>query len=125
MVCTNMFSPSISLNVELPLDFLWWPYHERVAFLVGRSNPPITTIDVILPSVNSHHKSYAFFGILSDDYESVKAKVPDGMQIVGVLHTHLRPDEDRPSQEDLDGLPEGWLGAIYHLPSRRLLWYHH
>lgn len=117
-----MVSPSVSYQADLPLSFLWWPYNERVALLAGEQNDSGYTVVDIIPITNHDHNTYAF-SVLRTDYERIATSLPSELAIIGALHTHILPNQDGPSREDIKGLPANWLGVILHLPTRRLLYY--
>lgn len=44
-----------------------------------------------------------------------------GFPVIGVLHSHLPDHDDGPTDDDYDGIIEGWLGGV--LKHGEVVWY--
>lgn len=52
-----------------------------------------------------------------------KLVAPDGDLIIGVVHTHPFRSIKVPSQHDIDSIPEGLIGMVYHPSTSSVVWY--
>lgn len=88
---------------------------ERVALMGGKvigDDRYIVTAMFCVP--NSAEDPKNFFEVTRYDYRRAKrAAARKKIGIIGVMHTHLGDDEALPSEEDLDGLPEEWVGGVW------------
>ena len=69
---------------------------------------------------NRHPDPHNHFAIDTDDADPIPAS--EGF-IVGAVHTHPRDAEPFASQHDVDSIPEGWIGLVYHPATGSKVWY--
>lgn len=48
---------------------------------------------------------------------------PDEYRIVGVAHTHPNTTRKEPTPSDIEGIPKGLVGLVYHPASGSIIWY--
>ena len=63
------------------------------------------------PVPNRHatpEKDFAVFG------RDINPLLEQGYTFIGVIHSHLPDYPPWPTEEDLDGLPSGLIGGVYH-----------
>ena len=57
------------------------------------------------------------------DNADVKAALPPDADIVGVIHTHPYRSSMLPSEADIDSIPRGLVGMVYHPSTTSVAWY--
>lgn len=97
----------ITFACRVPRDFLRYGTQERVALLVGERTSDTLTVRTIVPCANMHRTPQTHFSI---DVDQAKVMVGDLSMIVGVLHSH--DHEPQPSEDDIAGIPPGWIGGV-------------
>lgn len=112
----------IRLPDDYPADFFAWPFHERAALLCGQKSGRTFSVSHVVPVRNSHRNPREHFAVRRS--ELVRVEQAYG-PVVGALHTHPAWCSSEPSENDLSGLPEGWVGGVLHRD--RIHWYlrHH
>lgn len=96
---------------------------EEVAFVAGYSRGSWVTCALLLPVENVAKDRRRDFSISMEAfvYATEEAQMR-GLDIVGFVHSHPA-GYHLPTRTDIDGCPEGFYGAVYHVPSTRLTWY--
>ena len=96
---------------------------ERVFFLIAASeDAPLTTITRLIETTNTYVKSRDRFSISQEDFDATsKAIRPD--RIVGLMHTHPIGAPIEPSEEDIEGKPDGFVACIWHVETKIVTWY--
>lgn len=69
---------------------------------------------------NRHSQPQDHFIIDTEDTDAIP---DDHGVIVGVAHTHPRHASRYASQHDVDSIPEGWIGLVYHPSTGSKVWY--
>jgi len=49
--------------------------------------------------------------------------IGDGELVVGIVHTHPFRSIKTPSDHDIDSIPDGLVGMVYHPSTRSVVWY--
>jgi len=112
------------MHAQWPWVWLHWPWHERVALLVGYRTGASVVIKRSIPVPNEAGNPRNDFGVTTSGMKKAKAwALANGMEIVGVVHSHPAGSSHTPSGADHVGLPEGWIGAVYVYDTGEIKWY--
>lgn len=104
----------IVMQCDVPRDYLSWPFHERVCLLAGTRRRGAVYVSAFLPVRNASKFPRRRFAVALSDYERIVATLSEDVEVLGVVHSHLPWSVCDPSDDDLCGLPDLWLGAIFH-----------
>lgn len=61
------------------------------------------------------------FKVLKSDVSNVSLE--QGQEVIGVIHTHPFRSMRVPSDHDIDSIPHGLLGMVYHPSTGSIFWY--
>jgi proteasome lid subunit RPN8/RPN11 len=101
-----------------PFDFEDKKEEEQIGLLFGYRYGSYLSIYSCVPVDNEHPDPRRHFEVTKKQIKEAEATTWDYLQ--GVVHTH--PDNDpNPSEEDMNGLPKGMIGAIW--TPRHITWY--
>lgn len=104
----------VKMLCRWPDWWLRWPWHERCAFLVGQRLRGQVVVRSVIPCRNTSKLRTKTFSVTTADYENIEQRVRNaGLEVVGVVHSHPGQEEPEPSNADIRGLPEGWVGAVW------------
>jgi proteasome lid subunit RPN8/RPN11 len=92
---------------------------ERCGVIVQKSDD--STYVVELP--NRSNKPKLHFTMLKEDVRVLV--LPEGDIIIGVIHTHPYRSVRTASQHDIDSIPKGLVGMVYHPSTGSTTWYDH
>jgi proteasome lid subunit RPN8/RPN11 len=95
---------NVIIACELPHWWLDSPWHERCASLIGTYDSHFIVITDVIPINNLHKNPRHHF--------MVQAKNVPGF--IGVVHSHPHNNSPEPSQDDIDQIADGLLGAVYY-----------
>ena len=110
------------LSVELPYGIPRWLVYrgiERVALMTGVINGDTYTVRNIVPIRNEHPDPASHFSV--SHAEAMEMLGQEYAHVIGVLHTH-KSDCPEVSDDDLTGIPEGWIGGVI-VRRRVTAWY--
>lgn len=112
------------MHPPLPIGWLHWPWHERVALLVGYRTGASVVIKRSIPVPNAALNPRRDFGVTTEGASNALAWAKEnGMDVVGVIHSHYSGGSRLPTESDLIGLPDGWIGAVYIYDTGEVKWY--
>ena len=79
---------------------------------------------VFVPCQNhAIHKSRQY-GLAKIDVQSARDLAKStGLVIVGMIHSHTKGYDGYPSNPDIINLKKNWVGAVYHVSTKRVRWY--
>lgn len=90
--------------------------HERCGVIIDNGADGYELVELPNRSdLTTHH-----FIIWNAD---IKAALPEMTQIVGVVHTHPFRSSSLPSTDDIDSIPSGLIGMVYHPSTTSITWY--
>lgn len=90
---------------------------ERCGVIVRRTDGSTYVIEVPNRSETPKHH----FVVSTKDVKAVI--VPEGDVIVGIVHTHPFRAMRIASDHDIDSIPDGLIGMVYHPSTRSVVWY--
>lgn len=136
------------MEVALVCD---WPWElaidggmEQVAVLFGQSSPPPPSMKVyethwspylpgkqftitrIIPTFNSAPDTSHDFQIKRADLKRIVDEYsapPLGWKMLGIAHSHPYPYTSQPSDNDINGSPKNWIGAVISEHEQRVRWF--
>lgn len=99
---------------------------EQCGVLFGKRTPKTYTVEALAAVKNHSDDPYSHFEIKTGDVRRVMKRLGyTEADIIGSIHTHPRGSKADPSAIDVEDLPEGMLGVVYHVTSRTLSYYNH
>lgn len=99
---------------------------ERCAVLIGRRSDSTFYVMDVLEVPNTSDNTRLTFSMKAGDVRSAVTEAGyEQSDIIGCLHVHTRGAKADPSWDDVDELPPGTLGVIYHQTSGRVTFYTH
>lgn len=90
---------------------------ERCGVIVRREDGSTYVIEVPNRSNTPHHH----FIVSTKDVKALTA--PPSDVIVGIVHTHPFRAMRIASDHDIDSIPDGLIGMVYHPSTRSIVWY--
>lgn len=93
-------------------------HFERCGVIVLR--PDETTYVIEVP--NRSDTPTDTFAIDVADVRAIRNPDPTH-RLVGFMHTHPGHDAPHPSQTDIESIPDGFFGLVYHPVSGSIIWY--
>jgi proteasome lid subunit RPN8/RPN11 len=97
------------LHARVPERYLQQGPEEKCCLMLGSMYRKLWVVESFLKVPNRADNPCEDFLILRSDVPS------EALQwAVGVLHSHPMPGSPEPSDNDLTGLPEGWLGGVFY-----------
>lgn len=90
---------------------------ERCGLILKRTDNSFYIMELPNRAVDSKR----YYAIVKSDMDS--ADIPDSDSVVGFIHTHPFRFPRRPSGHDIDAIPDGMIGMVYHPSSGSTVWY--
>ena len=93
-------------------------HYERCGIIVLR--PDETTYVIEVP--NRYETPADTFAIDVADIRAIPMQ-DQTHRLMGFVHTHPSHDAPHPSQADIESIPDGYVGLVYHPVSGSIIWY--